>query len=95
MAVNFNQLVFGAGFVFYVLAGLLRIGLAGAFVVAILRWNLYPWWSWPIAVVAAVMLSRVGKMLMATSEEAMLRGESSWEAPGGRASTSAMSPAGR
>ena len=69
----------------------------GAFVIDIFRWNLSPWWSWPVAAAVALMLSRVGKLLMATSEEAMLQTERSWEGPGSRAaaSHSVMSPAGR
>jgi hypothetical protein len=96
MAANLNHLIFAAGYVFYLLSGLLNIGLAGAFVICILRWNFSPWWSWPIAVAVAVVLSRVGKLLMATSEEAMLQRESSREGRGIRTAAShSMSPAAR
>ena len=69
MAGNFNHLVFAAGYIFCLLSGLLRIGLGGAFVIGILRWNFSPWWAWPIAVAVAVVLSRAGKLLMATSRK--------------------------
>ncbi len=70
---NLNLLSFLAGYVFYCLSGLLRIGLAVTFLIAIVKRNLSPWWAWPIAVAVAVMLARVGKLLMADSEEAMLQ----------------------
>jgi hypothetical protein len=97
MAANVNHLIFAAGYVCHLLSGLLRIGLASAFVIGTFRWSLSPWWSWPIAVAAAVMLSCVGKLLMATSDALMLQRDSSREGPGSRAaaSHSAMSPAAR
>jgi hypothetical protein len=66
---NLKRLILAAGFVFYLFSGLLRIGLVITFALGIVRWNLSPWWSWPIAALVAVMLSRAGKRLMDSSEE--------------------------
>ncbi len=65
-----KRLISATGFAFCLLSGLIKVGLVGAFVIDIFRWNLSPWWLWPLGVVLAVVLFNMGEDLIAIAARA-------------------------
>ena len=59
-------IAFLVGFLSYFAAGIIALSLIAAFIIDIFRWNLSPWFLWPLGVLSVAALSLTGfNLLMA------------------------------
>jgi hypothetical protein len=68
----------------HVSAGLIDLGLVGAFIVGIIRGSLSPWWFWPAGIVASIFLFIIGTVLLRIQQPdpwAMTPTEIYWDSP--------------